>query len=364
MKIIKFKYSDPPGQINGWHFDPVQFHAVSLIVGRSGMGKSRLLNTIENFFVRVNNLRPILGGCKWEVTLELSSGQYEWIVDMQNGEVTMEKFSKVNGAVIYSNINGVVIFNGDVQKHINKKSSFLEIFDSDVINEVKIGIKKFVRRNFHGPDLSAQTTSYHVGLLSDKQYQDQVILHQGVPIIKRLMQLRNKSSVLFSKFKADVIEMLPNFTDVIFSVDNSLATEGSDLTFQTVAFKEQGVPQYIPLRELSSGMQKVILFLTDIHTLPEGTIYLIDELENSLGDNIIDKIPHLFYSNASKMQFIITTHHPYIINSIPIEDWIIFLRKGSRVQITQGDSLGDSFKLSKHDAFVKLQNIEAYGTLN
>jgi len=101
----------------------------------------------------------------------------------------------------------------------------------------------------------------------------------------------------------------------------------------------------------------VLLMLTDLYLLPsEGAIYLIDEYENSLGINSIDFFPNILLEEESNSQFIITSHHPYIINKIPVRNWFIFHRTGLDVKIIYGNELVERFGKSKQEAFIKLIN--------
>ena len=45
MKLLTYKFS----QLNAWVFDEIKFNNFNLIVGRTGVGKTRLINTIDNF---------------------------------------------------------------------------------------------------------------------------------------------------------------------------------------------------------------------------------------------------------------------------------------------------------------------------
>ncbi|MGR9087574.1 MAG: AAA family ATPase, partial [Gammaproteobacteria bacterium] len=74
------------------------------------------------------------------------------------------------------------------------------------------------------------------------------------------------------------------------------------------SIKERHVNKPIHLQELSAGMQKVLLIMTDIIALPPNSLYLIDEYENSLGINAIDFLPSFLADHGSNKQFIITTH--------------------------------------------------------
>jgi hypothetical protein len=124
--------------------------------------------------------------------------------------------------------------------------------------------------------------------------------------------------------------------------------------------KEKGVKGWVPLHELSSGMQKVLLIISDIVSLPNGSIYLIDEYENSLGVNAIDFLPQFLLDHGESLQFLITTHHPYLINSMPIKSWRVFHRIGSNVAIKHGADLEQKYGKSKQQAFIQLMNDPFY----
>ncbi|MBF0477532.1 MAG: ATP-binding protein, partial [Deltaproteobacteria bacterium] len=124
--------------------------------------------------------------------------------------------------------------------------------------------------------------------------------------------------------------------------------------------KEAGVSEWIPAGKLSSGMQKVLLILTDIHTLSDGCIYLIDEYENSLGISAIDFLPEILSRIDKKVQYIITSHHPYIINDIVADNWLVFHRQGSEVTIRYGEENIKWFGKSKQQRFVQLINDPFY----
>src|SRR6266513_5031058 len=111
--------------------------------------------------------------------------------------------------------------------------------------------------------------------------------------------------------------------------------------------RETKVAAPIPYQQISSGMQKVLLIVTDIVMLPPGSVYLIDEYENSLGINAINFLPSFLVEQGGANQFVITSHHPYLINAIPIKDWFVFNRVGSHITIKPGTELAAKYGRSK-----------------
>ena len=88
---------------------------------------------------------------------------------------------------------------------------------------------------------------------------------------------------------------------------------------------------WIPVQQLSSGMKKVLLIITDVLTLPKESIYMIDEYENSLGINAIDFLPQFILDHGKDIQFIITTHSPQMLGEV----------KPSQIIMLQSDDNND-----------------------
>jgi predicted ATPase len=146
----------------------------------------------------------------------------------------------------------------------------------------------------------------------------------------------------------DIMKVLPNF-------------QGA-LNTHVFCIKERHIDKWIACHNIniSSGMQKLFLLILDTFLLQDAGILLIDEYENSLGVSAINFLPDLIDSISQNCQFIITSHHPYIINNIRIESWKVFHRDGMNVHITDGAKLKEKYSKSRQDQFVQLINDPLY----
>jgi predicted ATPase len=123
--------------------------------------------------------------------------------------------------------------------------------------------------------------------------------------------------------------------------------------------KEKGVEKWIPQDEISSGMYRSLMQIGELYLCPEGSVLLMDEFENSLGVNCIDELTNDILDSEREIQFVLTSHHPYIINNIPYRNWKIVTRNGGSVSIKNAADykIGVS---SKHDAFMQLLQLEEF----
>jgi hypothetical protein len=114
----------------------------------------------------------------------------------------------------------------------------------------------------------------------------------------------------------------------------------------------------IPVNSISSGMLRTLYFLAYLHLSPKGTIMLIDEFENGFGINCIGALAHEMLMQQDKIQFVVTSHHPYIINTIPHQNWKIVTRKQTDnmnyISVHQSDEL--DVESSHHEKYMQLIN--------
>ncbi|OPZ07796.1 MAG: hypothetical protein BWZ10_02765 [candidate division BRC1 bacterium ADurb.BinA364] len=107
-------------------------------------------------------------------------------------------------------------------------------------------------------------------------------------------------------------------------------------------------------------MIRALGLIADFELQAPGTIFLIDELETSLGVNCLPAIADLINDKKSEFQIVVTSHHPYIINNIPAENWKVVTRAGSTVRVMDYDSLPALHTQSRHERFIQLINLPEY----
>lgn len=366
MKIISYESDAGP---NDLHFSKMYFSQLNLIVGDSATGKTRLLNTIFNGgMMAVQRDKLFIGS--WDITLEQQNQLYRWVIqtggEKGDEKVQSEKIAKLkeNGKeeVLVERTPNTFIFAGKELPRLGPKDSSITLLqEEDLIKPLYLGFSSIMRRNFWGPDLELAAALQPVPQNFLKKIQESKnrddLFSLGLSLNARLYML--------SQYFKDTYERIcKEFINVFPFVSNYNVLNAEDFGLQLLGFvpvfavKERHMGNtWIPLDQLSSGMKKVLLILTDILTMPEnGGVYLLDEYENSLGINAINFFPSILFESGTKSQFIITSHHPYIIGNVPVKSWIVLHRKGKEVLVKQGVELEERYSKSKQKAFVQLIN--------
>ena len=87
------------------------------------------------------------------------------------------------------------------------------------------------------------------------------------------------------------------------------------------------------------------MHLLELALASPGTVIVIDEFENSLGVNCLPALSDLLLDHARELQFILTSHHPYVINNIPSTWWKVVTRQGGVVTVKDAESIQPSDRL-------------------
>lgn len=359
-----------------WQFEPIYFSDLALLVGVSGVGKTQILKGISSLKEIANG--KSLNGLAWDITfLTKNEVEYEWIGEFETQKplgvisededdnrfkIIHEKLWR-NGNLIIERTPNEIQFQGKITPKLSPFQSLVYIFNQeDDIAPVQEGFNKIIYSE-HYTSVNPFYGLFHRWLLerwllgerSQENLSLDSIKDSNMPIPVKLVLVSQQYSDIFNNIKNSFIEIFTQVEDIkIEVIQDERDPFFGDLAVQ---IKEKGVNKWILASNISSGMLKTLVHISELYLAPEGTVILIDEFENSLGVNCIDVVTDLLIQNKN-LQFILTSHHPYIINNIPMEYWKIVTRRGGLVTVR--DAKDFNLGKSRHQAFLQLINLEEY----
>lgn len=368
MQIKKLKYYDNEYK---WDLKEVNFLPnLNLLVGVSGVGKTRILRAIHSLKVIANGAS--LNGVKWDVCFIADNNlEYTWSGEFETKESTIsidenqeendqvklinEKLTCSNKKVLVERQNSEIIFDGNRTPKLSPFESVVELLkQEDQISPVKESLDKIILA-----DSESVNKVWRLPVSIFKKFESSSIsaLQQsGLPAPIKLAILYRTLPEEFNKIKEAFISIFPNVLDIKIEAmkDEDIPIALSKILREAtiVSIKEKGTKSWI--ENISSGMMKALMYISELYLAPETCIILIDELENSLGVNCLDDITEIVLDNR-KSQFIITSHHPYIINNISPAYWKIVTRKAGLVTVK--DSEYFHISESRQKAFIDLINV-------
>lgn len=378
MHIKKLAFKDTFRKVN---ISPIEFQDITLLVGVSGVGKTQIIKSILALQdvaegSAVNGIKWDIefesshgGYYKWEGEFEIIKGLYEHISKSENDEPVKKKpkilYEKLflNGEQIIQRDENNIIFNGLKTVKLSGYESVVSLLkEEELLLPVFRGFKKII---FSSNAKSMEESLYMPGIQYIKELENH---YTDLESIKQLDEHFKVKLYLISIYFPDLfdyikdrfIEIFPQVEDLkvaVFETDKQYYNIYEDELM--IQFKEKNVEDWIIERNISSGMYRVLKHLAEIYLSSKGTVILIDEFENSLGVNCIDELTQdLFGNNDRNIQFIITSHHPYIINNIGYEYWKIVTRQANDIVTYNAKDL--NIGMSKHNAFIQLINNEEF----
>lgn len=356
-------------------------------MGASGVGKTQILRAILK--LKKISRGASLNGLKWHIKFSTQKDHtYEWQGGFENkgflqglvSEFESEEDEKDLPTIEYEKLfidenlvidrtqNGI-LFNGAKTVKLSQTESVISLLKEE--QQIKNVYQEFGRILFD--DYSRNHSEMETGWIRFfldrdidvklKKFTTLESIRNSDESLKTKLYLSYKNErQIFDEIKDTFIDVFPYVEDIkVEPLNKSNDNEKLHPLLREAPFiqiKEKGVHNWIEERKMSSGMFRALMHISEIHLCAYGTLILIDEFENSLGINCIDEVTRCIVSNRRNLQFIITSHHPYIINNINLKNWKLITRKAGVVK--SYDATKFITGESKHKAFTQLINLDEY----
>lgn len=365
-KSVKLKWLEFENLKTGLKIERINFNDdITLLVGLSGVGKTEILRAVEySLRIAVNKnikLEPSSAILAFEVAGKTYEWQYHIEVDVPNEVIIEEQrechflFEKLtcgNEILFLRDVTGTRLEGYERVPMPKKDESLLVQYAEDgVFKELIQDIKKLypidveiaVRRAFAKEAFGEVKSKVQQSIKIDKE--DAFKLFSHLPVVMKLYIIKNYYLDLYVKVFDAVKELFMEIEDI------DIAEEPYEEVY-VVAIKVYG--KKLLQHEISNGMLKTIYYIIELFTMSDDSLVLIDEFENGLGVNCIDILSEMLINERNDLQFVITSHHPKIINGIPKEKWKIIDRDIALVKNVNSTEYGVGN--SQHDAYFNLIN--------
>ncbi|MCK5057601.1 MAG: ATP-binding protein [Candidatus Aminicenantes bacterium] len=396
MKIKELSFKN---KANPWELEKTEFSDLTLLVGASGVGKTRILNSIMEL-VKISN-GSVYNGVEWDFSFTGNNDEnYQWIGEFEsrkemrrhefaekdlNGSGTSKQIPRllmeklyVEDRLVFEREESTVKYEKKETPKISPYKSVLNIFTTESgILTVKEELYKIISLDYRHEQRTEITKNFwneaqiFMGMVELSEidqsswYNDQLLFKNKSKedklalryIMERTDGLIAKLFLISEFFKDIFNEIAEDFKDVFPQVREIRFELLKEKEIYELQVKERGTG-WIAMSDISEGMFKTLLHLTAIKLMSSGFVILIDEFENSLGVNCIDVVADGLVSPYRNSQYIITSHHPYVINNIDMKYWKIVVRKGTTVSTRTYEQL--KLGKSKHEAFKQLLNTDEF----
>ncbi len=380
MRINSIKFED---KSRGWFLEKLELNKLTLLVGASGVGKTQILNAIMGLTEIASG--KSLNGVKWYLDFQtIDNKNYVWegefevkdnsifFTDEDDDEKQKDKpkilFEKlfIDGLQIIDRTFDKIVFEGKETIKLSQYESVINLLKAEgLIEPANLSLNKLLfsdQSNSLQASGMFKVTMLNANKLAKKYNTLTRIQESDLDTSLKLFLISKADKKMFNTIKKRFIDIFPQVTDLKIAPLDIINNEMPDFfkEYPFVQIKEDGVDKWIQQNKISSGMYRTLMHIGELYLCSEGTVFLIDEFENSLGINCIDELTSDILKSKRKLQFILTSHHPYIINNIHFDNWKLVTRKAGVVRTHNASEF--NLGKSKHDAFMQLMQLEEYQT--
>lgn len=351
-----------------WEIQEINFSPFNLLVGASGVGKTQILRTLMELMLQGKGHST--NGLSWDISIREQGHHFRWkgITDYKEEEpysnlfvppIILQEEVFYNNKQIFSRsyVDGdhQTFYKGNPIPKLTVNSSAIHLIQEEEFLMMWKSFFKVIYSSlaFH-PNFHMPFDPNHQAFQSIEDIQE-----SRFHILAKLFYLQQFVPTIFEQIKASFCQVFPQVYDIqIVYIEPSSEQKSRPKPFVQIKLSE--MKRWISQNEMSAGMLKSLLHLAEIYLCPHESVIIIDEFENSLGVNCIDEVLKEMYLFRQDLQFIITSHHPYIINSVDFQHWKLVTRNGGVISTHAASEF--NLGKSRHKAFTQLINLEAYQT--
>ncbi|NUN65993.1 AAA family ATPase [Pseudanabaena biceps] len=384
MKINSFNFRN---NSQNWHLENTYFDNLNLLVGASGVGKTRILKALYLICNVAQGEVQMLEDVEWSIDFSHLGQKYRWELKALNptettfsseqnqSEIVDEKliqFAEDNEAIeiLHRTKTESKLNQGHIPKLKRTESAITLLAEEQSIAPIADAFKRFIfnetLQNVEisvGLDPSSLILSPSLNTQLKSINTDQNAYTKSLEIFKetsinfatilKAYYLKKYFPQIFDEIKEAYIEIFPSVKDIRVTV-NKQSDKNYNLLLE---IQEHGSENWIPQYRISSGMYVTLTYLIEITSAPEGSVFVVDEFENSLGINCMPQLTDCILDKSPNLQFILTSHHPYIINNIPWKTWQLVSRTNGTIRTRKAVEIPELNTASSLDKFTQLINL-------
>lgn len=370
MRILSFQIHDA----DGWTLEPMKLDAFNLLVGVSGAGKTRIVRAIEQVCAVALGTAGAedARGARFVIAFEHDALLYRWEAELEPEDegplVRWERITRGGQPLVDRTAERFIFGEREIPRLDRAKSAIAILKEDPAMAPLHVA---FSRCFFMVLDAQEDAPGYTFTLanLEKQRHEYASVGDLGANLS---LPIQHKVALLASLFPDAFAEIEADFRDAFSSIEELRVLQLApppepdewrkiDEYVAVLSVRESGVAKPFAFSDMSSGMQRYLSFLIHLSFAPRGTVVLIDELEASFGLNCLPAATDFLLRRAPDLQLILTSHHPYIIQKIPIAGWKLVTRQGSQVRVLDAATIPalDEAR-SRLDHFTRLINLPEY----
>jgi len=360
MQLTNISYQENKGLPSHWRVERLTLGGISLVVGKNSSGKTRLLNVIDNIAKMVSG-RIFATSGEWKANFERRKGQalehQEYSLNVAAGTrlVVEESFEINHQRIMHRQESGA----GFVLKKSSKSRVQYKVPQDQlmaVVRRDEIQHPYFDHLHRWGAGLCYYRFGSELGknsftaLAPNEPTQDSNLLLAG--LVDNAAHVYRKTFDRFKDvYKSLILDDLQTLgfpcSDVVLAFTPGLIFNGIPPMQLGVMEKDRTWPTY--QGEMSQGMYRAFAICVQMNAnilwekslrvgrelaLGDAPMVVIDDIGEGLDYTRSKALVRCLIEKATEnnIQLVMSSNDRFIMNDVPLENWVILHREGSEVR--------------------------------
>jgi hypothetical protein len=399
MHIQRFEFRDGA---TGWRLAGADLGAFELLVGRSGAGRTRIVEALRRVQRFGLDAAFAPGAMTWRLVFGHDGASYEWDGATELGvareaRVLRERLARDGQVLAERTADAITVAGraGPVPGSAGRAGSLLALISDDAgVAQAGHGLRRMVFSE-REPALSLRCTretrasiEQAIHAISATRASVEATAAEGAEPARarswRAFLAQAAATPSAARFIAPIQELVSRLDKLawLYALQELHATERDDIEALFVrmfpgaaalrafwappgapdaellelAIRDQGADHWVPASQMAASMRRCLGLILDASFAPPGSVLIIDDLEADLGMDVLPAvIAHLrSREDAQGSQVLATSRHPYVIDDVPMSAWKLVRRRGSDVSVEPVTSLPGQDAEPRHRAFREL----------
>ena len=360
MKLNSIDYIEFKDTDNEWAFDGLTLGQINLLVGRNATGKSRVINiiaTLANMFSGKRKEVPVNG--HFDVYFNNDNNRYHYFLEYENFIVVREDLHVDDTSLLHRGAGGIgKIFAVEENKPIRFQVSGKEVAAVAKLDNIQHPFLQplhdwgaAVRHFEFGKSLGHSHLAMAVKRDVDDTDESNTV---------NVVAIFNKGSKNFkdtytNAVKSDMERLGYPLDEISIQRPKHLVIVSGPAEMQDLyglSLKERDLKCTTDQPFISQGMFRALSIIVQLnYSILAGTAatILIDDIGEGLDYERSCLLIELLREKAggSSIQLIMSTNDRFVMNSVPLDEWCVLRRRGSRVQVFNYSNSAPAFERFK-----------------
>ncbi len=353
MFLKEIEYSEYAGTAQGWYLECTTLGQRNLVVGRNSTGKTRTLNIIAGLARNLTSNTPLPLSAHFRVKWIHAGLVYFYELLIEEQQVLSEKL-EIDGKPCLERSSGGF---GRIWAEKIGEGQYIE-FQTPPSEIAVFKRRDSIQHGFIEPlhDWASQVRHYRFGSLFGKEHLT-IFVPNGPAVDERD---ENQVSGLFRQgikqfgrpyveaVIADMLRVGYDLEMIELGTPVSVRFEGVPGELLSIRVKEKGLTCMTDQFGMSQGMYRVLsLFVHINYMLKKGasTCVVVDDMGEGLDFERSCQVINVLREKSEKsgLQLIMSSNDRFVMNEVPLEEWIVLQRTGSRVRARNYENSAEQF---------------------